>query len=94
MGISLIRNAPVMNHLLFVDDCFICMKFGMEEEWILKWFLEAFCHHSGIIINFKKLDLFVSLNMSASCKEFLSNCLGVKLVAKPGIYLGAHLDLR
>lgn len=23
----------------------------------------------------------------------MSNCLGVKLVAKPGIYLGAYLDL-
>lgn len=91
-GISICRNAPIISYLLFADDCFIFMIFRMEEVWCLKWFLKAFCHQSGLRINFLKSDLYVSPNMSPAHKFFLSDCLGIKLIEKPWTYVGATLD--
>lgn len=90
-GIAISRKSPPISHLLFTDDCFIFLHYKPAEIWCLHWFLNAFCSYSGLRINFHKSELFLSPNFSHSTRDWLVSLFGVKVVSKPGIYLGAYL---
>lgn len=64
----------------------------MEEVWCLRWILDAFCAFAGQRINKGKSELFVSPNMKVVHRVFLTHVFGVKIVDRPGVYLGADLD--
>ncbi|GMP88073.1 hypothetical protein CsSME_00040189 [Camellia sinensis var. sinensis] len=90
-GIAISRKSPPISHLLFVADCFIFQHYNPVDIWCLHWFLNAFCFFSGLRINFHKSELFVSSNFLLSAQDWLVSLFGVKVVPKPGIYLGAYL---
>lgn len=90
-GITVSRHLPPISHLLFDDDYFVFMNFKMEEIWCLQWMLMAFSNQTRLRINFNKSKLYVSRNMQPVHKRFLVSVLGVQIVEKPGIYLGANL---
>ncbi|KAL7234528.1 hypothetical protein ACSBR1_018024 [Camellia fascicularis] len=89
--ITVSRHSPPISYLLFADDYFVFMSFKMEEIWCLEWMLMAFSNQTRLRINFNKSELYVSHNMQPVHKRFLVSVLGVQIVEKPGIYLGANL---
>lgn len=91
-GIAVSPRSPPISHLLFADDCFVFPHFDVYEVWCLKWFLDAYCDQAGQKINLRKSEIYVSTNMTQSDINLLSQILEIKVVAKPGVYLGASLD--
>jgi hypothetical protein len=46
-GIRVCRNAPLVSHLLFVDDSLILMKVDMTNATSLQRVLDTYCANSG-----------------------------------------------
>ncbi|PNX60847.1 ribonuclease H, partial [Trifolium pratense] len=46
-GIKICRNAPVISHLLFADDCFLFFKATINEATVLKNILSVYEAASG-----------------------------------------------
>lgn len=81
-----------MSHLLFVDYSLFFLQFNTADVWCLWWIIEAYCAFAGQKVNKSKSAVLLSPNMCNWQKEFIGNVLGIKIVAKPGIYLGTDLD--
>lgn len=69
------------------------MEFNVEHAWCFKWLLDVYCKQAGQKVNFDKSELFVSPNMRLDDVDILKRIFGVKCVDKPGVYLGANLNL-
>lgn len=69
------------------------MEFNVERAWCFKWLLDVYCKQAGQKVNFDKSELFVSPNMRLDDVDILKRIFCVKCVDKPGVYLGANLDL-
>lgn len=90
--ISVSHFSPCISHLMFADDCYFFMEYNLEHAWCLKWVLEVYCQQAGQKINFNKSELFTSPNMKTQQMHDLKCIFGVRLVERPGLYLGANLD--
>jgi hypothetical protein len=88
LGVKVCRNAPIVSHLLFADDCFLFCRANVDEVNELMRILQIYEHASGQEINLVKSEVFISRNMSQAAKEDLSRILGVKHVLDTSIYLG------
>lgn len=77
-----------MTHLLFADDCFLFCRASLEECNVLKEFLMTYEKDSGQEINFAKLGICFSTNVSIDCKNEIVNILGVSQCLNTGLYLG------
>jgi hypothetical protein len=86
--VKICRNAPIVSHLLFADDCFLFFKVAENEAMTMKHILATYAAASGQSINLLKSELFCSRNVQTPLQNSISNILGVQQVLGMGKYLG------
>ncbi|KAK2456657.1 hypothetical protein QL285_004005 [Trifolium repens] len=77
-GIKICRNAPIVSHLLFADDCFLFFQAEENEATIMKEILSTYENASGQSINLQKSEIFYIRNVSEPVKNSITNILGVR----------------
>jgi hypothetical protein len=87
-GVKICRNAPIISHLLFADDCFPFFKATVTEANALKNILSVYESASGQANNLQKSKFYCSRNVPAEAREAIANQLDVTQVVKTGKYLG------
>lgn len=87
-GAKICKNAPIISHLLFADDCFLFFKAKSGQALGMKNILEMYESASGQSINFQKFEVFYSRNVDDAVKASISQILGVQQVMGTGKYLG------
>ncbi|WJX95854.1 hypothetical protein P8452_77123 [Trifolium repens] len=87
-GAKICRNAPIISHLLFADDCFLFFRANNCEDLAMKNILSTYEVASGQSINFQKSEFFCSRNVIQADKDVVSNTLGVRSVLGTSKYLG------
>ncbi|MCH80360.1 replication protein A 70 kDa dna-binding subunit, partial [Trifolium medium] len=87
-GVKICRNAPIISHLLFADDCFLFFKATTNEANVMKNILSLYESASGQAINLQKSEFYCSRNVSAEVREAIASQLGVTQVLGTGKYLG------
>lgn len=90
-GVAVGRGSPRVSHLFFADDSFFFMDLDTSHVVYFKWLLDEYCRLAGQKVNFNKSEVFLSPNAKPEMREFLFEVLRVKVVDKPGVYLGAEL---
>jgi len=60
------RGAPMVSHLLFVDDCFLFCRANVVEAQRLLTILKTYEATSGQEINLSKSEVFFSRNISGA----------------------------
>ena len=75
-GIVVCRQAPLVSHLLFADDCVVFGKASKEEGFRLLKILEVYEKESGQKLNREKTSLFFSKNTSVEVKEEVKDMFG------------------
>ncbi|KAK2409029.1 hypothetical protein QL285_044487 [Trifolium repens] len=55
-GVKICRNAPIISHLLFADDCFLFFRAAESEALVLKNILTIYEQASGQAINMQKSE--------------------------------------
>ncbi|CAJ2636114.1 unnamed protein product [Trifolium pratense] len=86
--VKICRNAPIISHLLFADDCFLFFRASDSEAVIMKNILSTYEAASGQAINLQKSEIYCSRNVSSAIQNSVSNILGVQQVLGTGKYLG------
>jgi hypothetical protein len=86
-GVKICRNAPIISHLLFADDCFLLFRATENEAMIMKNILATYEAASGQSINLLKSELFCSRNVQTPLQNSIANILGVQQVLGTGKYL-------
>ena len=61
-GIAVCRRAPLVSHLLFVDDCIVFCNASKEERLRLTKILEVYEKESRQKLNREKTSLFFQQN--------------------------------
>jgi hypothetical protein len=87
-GVKICRNAPIISHLLFADDCFLFFRATNHEATVMKHILATYEAASGQTINFQKSEIFCSRNVPQDERNSIANTLGVQAVLGTGKYLG------
>ncbi|MCH80906.1 replication protein A 70 kDa dna-binding subunit, partial [Trifolium medium] len=87
-GTKICRNAPIISHLLFADDCFLFFRATENEAHIMKNILSTYEKASGQAISLPKSEIFRSRNVPQSLKNSIANLLGAQAVLGTGKYLG------
>ncbi|XP_074328485.1 uncharacterized protein LOC141666397 [Apium graveolens] len=87
-GCRISLNAPVITHLLFVDDSFLFFKANRDEVIRVKNLLAHYADSSGQAINFQKSGIFFSSNVRRDKQLEFSNLLGVYNDISTSNYLG------
>ncbi|GAU10142.1 hypothetical protein TSUD_420060, partial [Trifolium subterraneum] len=87
-GVKICRNAPIISHLLFADDCFLFFRANINEAVAMKNILATYEAASGQAINFQKSEIFCSRNVLQVDQHNISTTLGVQAVLGTGKYLG------
>ncbi|KAK2450768.1 hypothetical protein QL285_009870 [Trifolium repens] len=87
-GVKICRGAPLVSHLLFVDDCFLFCRANLDETNHLMQILKMYEQASGQEINMTKSEVFFSRNLNIASQEDLSRIMGVRHVLGTGNYLG------
>lgn len=75
-GIKVCRRAPIITHLLFVDDSFLFMRANDGEVGYVKNLLHRYELASRQSINFKKSSMFFSGNIQQGVRDRLAGLLG------------------
>ncbi|MCH98242.1 RNA-directed DNA polymerase (Reverse transcriptase), partial [Trifolium medium] len=76
-GVEICRNAPIISHLLFADDCFLFFKATKTEATVLKNIFSVYESASGQAINLQKSEFYCSRNVPAEVRESIANQLSV-----------------
>lgn len=87
-GVQICRNAPILTHLLFANDCFLFFRATHGEVTIMQRILNTYEAASGQAINFAKSEVSFSSNVSQDDRQRLASVLGVQLSMGVGKYLG------
>jgi hypothetical protein len=87
-GTKICRNAPIISHLLFADDCFLFFRADEHEAQTMKDILATYEAASGQAISLPKSEIFCSRNVHQGVKNVITNILGVQAVLGTGKYLG------
>jgi len=62
-GVSVCRNAPVLSHLLFADDCFLFFQAEESQANVMKRILTTYEEASGQAISLPKSKVYYSRNV-------------------------------
>lgn len=67
----------------------------LEDSHVVyfKRLLDEYCRLAGQKVNLDKSEVFVSPNLKRELRSLLCEVLRVRVVDKPGIYLGVELDV-
>lgn len=87
-GCQVSQNAPVVTHLLFVDDNFLFFKDNRDEVLRVKSMLSCYADQSGQAINFQKSGILFSSNVRRDKQLEFSDMLGVHNDISSSNYLG------
>ena len=87
-GEKICRNAPIISHLLFVDDCFLFFRATEAEARKIKSILTTYEEASGQAISLPKSEIFYSRNVLNNLQNVVTSILGVQAVLGTGKYLG------
>ncbi|XP_062013879.1 uncharacterized protein LOC133730268 [Rosa rugosa] len=87
-GIEICREAPLVNHLLFVNDSMLYAQASLEDCYQIQDVIETYGRASGQLVNFDKSSVVFSKNVSDNMKEEVSSLLGVEVVESHEKYLG------
>jgi len=83
-GSRIFTGAPSISHLLFADDCFLFFRACEQEAMAMKNILNTYEVVSGQAINLQKFEMYCSRNTTTSCKERITQVLGVRQVLGTG----------
>ncbi|KAL9681679.1 hypothetical protein QQ045_013466 [Rhodiola kirilowii] len=87
-GISICKNAPVVTHLMFADDCLIFLKAKTEAVVHVRKLLNDYELLAGQKVNFNKSEMVCSKNVSELLISEMAEALQVKIVESHTKYLG------
>ena len=87
-GIAVCRQAPLVSHLLFANDCVVFGKASKEEGFRLLKILEIYEKESGQKLNREKTSLFFSKNTSVEVKEEVKDMFRAQVIHQHECYLG------
>ena len=87
-GIVVCRQAPLVSHLLFADDCIVFGKASKEEGFRLLKILEVYERELGQKLNKEKTSPFFSKNTSVEVKEEVKDMFGAQVIHQHKRYLG------
>lgn len=87
-GCKICPTAPVVSHLLFVDDSFLFFQATMEEATNIKELLLNYESCSGQSVNFQKSGVYFSANVKHDERVEISTILGVHNDLANTKYLG------
>ena len=87
-GIAVCRQAPLVSHLLFANDCVVFGKASKEEGFRLLKILEIYEKESGQKLNREKTSLFFSKNTSVEVKEKVKDMFRAQVIRQHEHYLG------
>ncbi|KAL9668847.1 hypothetical protein QQ045_006387 [Rhodiola kirilowii] len=87
-GVKICKNAPEVTHLMFADDCLICLKATREAVMGIKDILTTYELVAGQKVNYSKSEVVFSRNVVRSLAEEIANNLQVNTVQGHSKYLG------
>jgi len=87
-GTRVCTGAPLVSHLLFVDDCFLFFNFEATQAQIMKHILTTYVAASWQAISLTKYEIYCSCNASDSMKLTITNILRVQSFLGTRKYLG------
>ncbi|KAL9660376.1 hypothetical protein QQ045_025189 [Rhodiola kirilowii] len=90
-GIRICRNAPIITHLMFADDCVLFLKAKPDCVMRLTEILKSYEAVSGQKVNFQKSEVVCSSNVPDVLRREIVDKLGVNIVETHSNYLGLPL---
>lgn len=87
-GVRVCRNAPVVSHLLFADDCFLFFQAEVSQDNVMKRILNTYEEALGQAISLSKSEIYYSRNVQQQVQQDITDILGVRAVLGTGKYLG------
>lgn len=78
-GIRIARKAPMLNHLLFADDCLIFVNAELSQLDNLKKLLNDYEKLAGQKINFAKSKILGSRNIEENMMRLYGEFLGMRV---------------
>jgi hypothetical protein len=79
-GIQICVNAPVVFHLLFVDDCFLFFRGTESEAHIMTNILTTYEAASGQAISLQKFEIHYSIQIDQPTRTSITQILGIQEV--------------
>ncbi|CAM8943972.1 unnamed protein product [Rhodiola kirilowii] len=90
-GVKISRNAPIISHLMFADDCLLFVKAKSDAVRWLSQILRRYEAVSGQKVNFSKSEVVCSKNVPESFRNNIIHTMGIKIVDVHSKYLGLPL---
>lgn len=90
-GITAVRRAPPVTHLLFAGDLFIFCRANIRETREVDDILSSYCNWSGQLVNRQKSSIFFSPNTHPEVVTTLCNELRLQPMSHSIKYLGLPL---
>lgn len=87
-GCKVAKGAPIISHMLFTDDSYICCKASEEGARNFMELLQLFERASGQQVNLNKSSTFFSKNTGGQDRNRVCSILGVKEAGDDYTYLG------
>ncbi|CAM8920955.1 unnamed protein product [Rhodiola kirilowii] len=90
-GVKICKNAPIVTHLMFADDCMLFLKARAESVAWIRDILKNYEEVSGQKINYMKSEGVCSKGVADAFKDKVKDRLQVSLVDSHSVYLGLPL---
>ncbi|XP_058764549.1 uncharacterized protein LOC131638009 [Vicia villosa] len=87
-GVKIARNAPVISHLFFANDCLLFARANTSEARKILDILHQYQSALGQIVNFEKSEASFNSNVKLEDKVNIQNMMGVNTVQRHTKYLG------
>lgn len=87
-GITIVKGAPRITHLMFVDDCSLYFKENIFENQVIKVIMSKYVAASGQVINLTKSSLSLNRNVESVSLSCVEEVLGVQRGEPNNKYLG------
>jgi hypothetical protein len=92
-GLQVATSAPLINHLLFVDDSLLFFQASVEGAVEINSVLEAYCNASGQRVNMDKSSIFCSKGCPEGARQEIENVLQVERETLNEKYFGMPSDV-
>lgn len=90
-GNKVSHRAPVIAHLMYVDDLVVCCRAGSRDAAIFKKFVQKYGEWSGQEVNMEKASILFSKNTLRTDKRTVLEIRRFKEIGQNSIYLGSSL---